>query len=60
MPKPNFLKITLYRMCGFIFGLTFVINMMEAGEQKAQAEYAKIAETAPVALEIFKQEEEHE
>lgn len=56
MPKPNFLKITLYRMCGFIFA----INMMEAGGQKAQAEYAKIAETAPVALEIFKQEEEHE
>ena len=60
MPKPNWLKITLYRICGVIFGLTFVINMMETGEQKAQAEYAKIAEAAPVALEIFKQEEEHE
>ena len=60
MPKPNQLKIALYRICGVIFGLTFVINMMETGEQKAQAEYAKIAEAAPVALEIFKQEEEHE
>ena len=60
MPKPNWLKITLYRICGVIFGLTFVINMMETGEQKAQAEYAKIAEAAPVALEIFRQEEEHE
>ena len=60
MPKPNRLKIALYRICGVIFGLTFVINMMETGEQKAQAEYAKIAEAAPVALEIFKQEEEHE
>lgn len=56
MPKPNFLIITLYRMCGFIFA----INMMEAGGRKAQAEYAKIAEAAPVALEIFKQEEKHE
>ena len=60
MPKPNRLKIMLYRICGVIFGLTFVINMMETSEQKAQAEYAKIAEAAPVALEIFKQEEEHE
>ena len=41
MPKPNRLKIALYRICGVIFGLTFVINMMETGEQKDGEQHAE-------------------
>ena len=60
MPKPNGLKILFYRICGLLFGLTFVINLMETGEEKAQVEYARIAEDVPEALKIYAEEEEHE
>lgn len=59
-PKPKSLKILFYRLCGFLFGLTFVINLMEMGEEKAQVEYTKIAQEVPMAAQIFQQEEEHE
>lgn len=60
MPKPNGIKILFYRICGLLFGLTFVINLMETGEEKAQVEYARIAEDVPEALKIYAEEEEHE
>ncbi|MDO4561995.1 MAG: VIT1/CCC1 family protein [bacterium] len=60
MPKPSALKVLFYRLCGMLFGLTFVINLMETGEEKAQVEYARIAEYVPEALKIYEQEEEHE
>ena len=59
-PKPGVFKILFYRICGLLFGLTFVINLMEAGEEAAQVEYARIAEDVPEALDIYKEEEEHE
>lgn len=33
-PRPNTLKILFYRLCGVLFGLTFVINLMEAGRKR--------------------------
>ncbi|MEG2183242.1 MAG: VIT1/CCC1 family protein [Cloacibacillus sp.] len=60
MPKPGIFKMLLYRVCGLIFGLTFVINLMEEGEAKAQLEYSEIAKSAPEALQIYEDEERHE
>lgn len=59
-PKPSALKISFYRLCGFLFGLTFVINLMERGEERAQAIYASIANEVPEALKIYEDEQEHE
>lgn len=60
MPRPNAAKILFYRVCGVLFGLTFVINLMESGEEKAQVEYSQIAKDAPEAMKIYKDEERHE
>lgn len=60
MPRPNMLKILFYRLCGLIFGLTFVINLMENGEEKAQEFYSKLSAETPEALAVYAQEQEHE
>ena len=60
MPRPKALKILFFRLCGLLFGLTFVINLMEVGEEKAQVEYSQIAKYAPEAMKIYEEEEAHE
>ncbi|HAJ94038.1 MAG TPA: rubrerythrin family protein [Synergistaceae bacterium] len=60
VPKPGKLNILYYRMLAFIFGLTFVINLMEAGEEKAQDVYADMTSEVPEALAVYKEEQEHE
>lgn len=59
-PKPRKWKILMYSILSVIFGITFVINMMEQGEEGAQKIYKTIAEEAPEALSIYKDEEKHE
>ena len=59
-PVPSFFKITFFRLLAIIFGITFVINMMESDEQKAQEIYNSIADEVPEALSIYKSEQEHE
>lgn len=58
--EPDMGKVYFYYVLSWIFGLTFVINLMETGEANAQGIYQSIAEEVPSALEIFKQEQEHE
>ena len=59
-PKPGALKILYYRILAIVFGITFVINMMESGEEGAQETYSSIAEEVPEALAMYKSEQEHE
>ena len=60
MPRPAALKIWFYYILAMIFGLTFVINLMEMGEEEAQDTYKQISEDVPEAIAIYKQEQEHE
>ncbi|MEG1800208.1 MAG: VIT1/CCC1 family protein, partial [Synergistaceae bacterium] len=60
MPSPGLAKIMLYRVLAFVFGITFVINMMESGEEGAQSVYDSISDEVPEALCIYKDEQAHE
>ena len=59
-PRVNKPKVWLFSMLARIFGLVFVINLMESGEDKAVATYTKMGETLPVALEVLADEQQHE
>jgi len=58
--KPNKLKVLYFRAIAFVFGVTFVINLMEKGEENAQWIYAEIENEIPEASRIRHEEEEHE
>jgi VIT1/CCC1 family predicted Fe2+/Mn2+ transporter len=58
--EPNWMMVWLYYLVSRIFGLTFGIKLMERGEGKAQATYHDISHSMPQALEIAKEEDEHE
>lgn len=60
MPTCSKWKVFYHRVLAMIFGLTFVINLMEIGEEKAQEIYQDIADEVPEALAIYEQEQEHE
>ena len=53
-------KVFLYRLMGWIFGLTFVINLLESGENGAGNRYAALVEDVPEAKGIMEEEEIHE
>jgi len=57
---PNKFKIWWYYLISRIFGITFGIKLMEAGEESAQVTYSKIAKHVPSAKKIVKDEDEHE
>ena len=57
---PKKLKVLLYTVMSWIFGLTFVINMLEFGEDKAGKRYAELIEDIPEAKQIMEEEEKHE
>lgn len=57
---PNRLKVFLYSVLGWIFGLTFVINLLEFGEDKAGKRYADLIEDVPEARYIMEEERKHE
>jgi VIT1/CCC1 family predicted Fe2+/Mn2+ transporter len=58
--KPNWVMVWVYYLVSRIFGLTFGIKLMERGEGKAQATYNDISGSMPQALDIAKEEDEHE
>jgi len=58
--RPNWIKVWAYYLVSRIFGLTFGIKLMEYGEGAAEDNYRKMADIVPRALEIAKEEDEHE
>lgn len=60
MPGCPTYKKLIYRLLAIIFGVTFVINLMEAGESKAQDIYHELAADVSESLAIYEQEQEHE
>lgn len=59
-PKVDRRKVFLYTQLSRLFGLTFTINLLEAGEEHAARVYTAIGRDVPVALEILKDENRHE
>jgi len=57
---PDKLKCWLYVIVARIFGLTFAIKLMEAGENNAQVAYTSMAGIVPEAEDIQREENEHE
>ncbi|NWF96930.1 MAG: VIT1/CCC1 transporter family protein [Candidatus Thorarchaeota archaeon] len=58
--KPSSLRVKKYVWISRLFGLTFGLKLMESGEERAQEFYQSVAEQAPQALEIAKDETQHE
>jgi vacuolar iron transporter family protein len=58
--KPDRLKIVWYTLLSRMLGLTFVVKLMESGEQGAQDKYSRVVKKYPVAKKIVKEELEHE
>ncbi len=50
--KPDKFKIWWYVIIARIFGVTFGIKLMEAGEEGAQGAYQKISQVIPEAIKI--------
>lgn len=59
-PKIKQFKVRLLGILSKIFGLVFVINLMEKGEFDAIHQYREMGKTLPVALEILEDEDRHE
>ena len=57
---PDWILVWRYYLISKIFGLTFGIKLMERGEGKAQENYGDLSHTIPEALEILREEDEHE
>ncbi|MDD5126789.1 MAG: VIT1/CCC1 transporter family protein [Dehalococcoidales bacterium] len=58
--KPDWLKIWGYYLVAKVFGLMFGLKAMEIGEGRAQVNYHNISSIVPQALEIAREEAEHE
>ena len=58
--KPNKLKVFYFCFIAKLFGVTFVLNLLEKGEQSAQWIYSEIEKEIPEAEGIRHDEEEHE
>ncbi len=58
--KPSYIKIYFYTFVALVFGITFSIKIMEGGEKEAEREYKSISSEVPEALDILKDEVEHE
>ena len=58
--RPDVFKIVRFVIIARLLGLTFAIKLMEKGEERAQVDYGKLAETIPRAREIAHAEDEHE
>ncbi len=58
--KPNKFKIFFYIALSIIFGITFAIKLMEAGEEGAEKAYERLAKDLPIAEEILRDEMSHE
>lgn len=58
--KPNRFKIFFYFLINLFFGYTFALKIMESGEETAQELYEEIGKYVPIALDIMKDEDNHE
>jgi VIT1/CCC1 family predicted Fe2+/Mn2+ transporter len=58
--KSNKFKIYLYLFLTKIFGFTFVLKLMEKGEDKAIENYIKVINNYPKINKILEDEKEHE
>lgn len=58
--KPRRWRIFLYRLAARVFGLTFAIKLMEAGERGAEGAYAEVAGKLPELEKIVADETGHE
>jgi vacuolar iron transporter family protein len=58
--KPNTVSLWKYFLISRIFGITFGIKLMEKVEGKAEAIYEEISKYVPAAIDIEKDEKEHE
>lgn len=58
--KPDKFKMWFYVFVSRVFGLTFGLKLMEAGEELAQKTYEELSKTVPLAKIIKKDENEHE
>jgi VIT1/CCC1 family predicted Fe2+/Mn2+ transporter len=57
---PNRLATSWYTVLFFVFGYSFVLRLMENGEQGAVKAYEKLPVSIPEVVEIIKREEKHE
>lgn len=58
--KPDRFKIFWYTVLSKLLGLTFVVKLMERGEQRAQEKYARTVKKYPATKKIIRDETEHE
>lgn len=58
--KPEKRKVFKYKLFARVFGFTFAVKLMEAGEERSQEEYERLATEVPESAAIRRQEEEHE
>lgn len=58
--KPDRPKIWKYVLLSKLFGFTFAVKLMEAGEQNAQQHYAEIEGKVADARKIAEEEDQHE
>lgn len=58
--KPARLKVLWYTFLGYLLGYTFVIKLMEGGEEKTIAEYSAMLNDVPEVQTIIEQEKRHE
>ena len=58
--RVNTFRVRLFAVLGKIFGLVFVINLLEQGEDGASVNYGKLLEELPEARGIMEDETRHE
>jgi VIT1/CCC1 family predicted Fe2+/Mn2+ transporter len=58
--KPRRFKVLYHLLISKILGFTFAVKLMEKAEELAQVNYNEIAKEIPQAIEIEKEENEHE
>ncbi len=58
--RPRRWSVFLYLLAARVFGLTFAIKLMEAGEQQAETSYAEVAGEIPELEKVMNDETEHE
>jgi VIT1/CCC1 family predicted Fe2+/Mn2+ transporter len=58
--SPNRLIVIKYLIIAQIFGLMFMMKLLEGNEEKAQINYKKISNELPLAKQIISDENQHE
>jgi len=58
--RANRLSVLKYLIISKIFGLMFMMKLIEGNEEQAQASYSKVLEELPEAKQILAEEVEHE